>query len=45
MSDWKLFPHSASKLITDGTYKLLGNPIYLALSFLIFGASIIINTI
>ena len=40
-----LNPANATKLITDGIYKFSRNPMYLGLSFVLFGISIILNPI
>ena len=40
-----LNPSKATKLITDGIYKFSRNPMYLGLSFVLFGISIILNPI
>ena len=40
-----LNPSNATKLITDGIYKFSRNPMYLGLLLVLFGISIILNTI
>ena len=40
-----LKPSKSTKLITDGIYKFSRNPMYLGLSFVLFGISIILNPI